>query len=367
MKTSLVRTAVAALTICLCAPPATATSGLGGIAGRVMDTSGAALPGVTVTASCERHDSRISTVTDGRGEYSLAGLPPGVCSVAFELQGFTTGPVPAVRLQPDETRLVDSEMAVAPMSETVEVFAQRPPQPDPPPLPPPPVPTPSLRPVAPYDLSAVCGPSLAAGETPPMARVVGSRYDAKRQLYAKGDIVLVDGGQAAGVQAGDNFVVRRRFKALMPKPDAGRRLVGEHSAGLIQVVEVRADSADAVVVHSCGAFRAGDYLVPFVPSLVRAVQPRGTPDYDRSGKILLADEGQQLGAPNRMVVVDYGENRGAQPGQRLTVFRRHPDNGPALIDVGEAVVVAVRPESATVRIEYARDAVYLGDLVAPQR
>jgi hypothetical protein len=367
MRNSLLRIAAAALTAFVCALPVNAASGLGGITGRVMDTSGAALPGVSVTASCERHDSRISTVTNGRGEYSLAGLPPGVCSVAFELEGFTPEPVPAVRLQPDETRLVDNEMAIAPLRETVEVVAQRPPQPDPIPLPPPPVVAPSLRPVPPYDLGAICGPSLAADAGPPIAHLMGSRYDATRMLYAKGDVVLVDGGLAAGLHAGDNFVVRRRFKAVMPEADAPKRYEGEHSAGLLQIAEVRGDSADAIVVHACSAFGPGDYLAPFVPTLVTSRQPRGTPDYEQAGRVLLADEGQQFGAPNRMVVIDLGQNRGAQPGQRLTVFRRHPDNGPAVIDVGEVVVVAVRPDSATVRIEYARDAIYLGDLVAPQR
>jgi hypothetical protein len=343
-----------------------ATTGLGGIAGRVLDASGAALPGVTVTASCARHNSLASTVTNGRGEYLLEGLPPGECSVAFELTGFEPSAVPAFRLTPDQTQVLDSEMALAPISETVEVVAQRPPEPDLTPLAPPPVVVPSLRPIPQYDLSAVCGPSLATKHVPATAHVLGSRHAYDRRLLTKGEIVTVDGGSAAGLRIGENYVVRRRFRAVLPRVDAHETLEGEHSAGLIQVVDLREDTADAVIVHACTAFAPGDYLAPFVPTVLRSAQPRGRPDFTQAGQILFADEGQTIGAPRRLMVIDLGENRGTQPGQRMTVFRPQSDQRP-LVEVGEAVVVAVRADSATVRIEYANDAIYFGDRVAPQR
>jgi Ca-activated chloride channel homolog len=58
-----------------------------GITGIVTDTSGAALPGVTVTV--DGPVSR-SAVTDSRGAYTLANLPPGVYDVRFVLAGFLT-------------------------------------------------------------------------------------------------------------------------------------------------------------------------------------------------------------------------------------------------------------------------------------
>ena len=347
-------------------PAAAATAGMGGLTGRVQDASGAALPGVTVTATCPKHNSLASTVTNGRGEYVLEGLPPGACAVAFELTGFEATSVHAVELMPDETRVLDRELSLAPISETVDVVAQRPPEREPPMLEPMVPQVPSLRPVPPYDLASACGPTLPTSDAPPLARVAGSRYHGERGLYAKGDLIVLDGGSAAGLKPGDNFVVRRRFKVQQLDPDDRRMLVGEHSAGLIQVVDVRDATADAVVVYACSAFAPDDYIVPFVPSVAAPARTRGTPAYDQAGAILFADEGQLVGSPRNLMVTDLGQNQGAQPGQRLTIFR--PTRDPKLMsDVGEAVVVAVQPDSSTIRVEYATDAVFFGDRVAPQR
>jgi hypothetical protein len=46
------------------------------------------------------------------------------------------------------------------------------------------------------------------------------------------------------------------------------------------------------------------------------------------------------------------------------LFRRHGTRGPEV--TGEAIVVAVRTDSATIRIEHVTDAVMSGDLAAPQ-
>ena len=66
-----------------------------------------------------------------------------------------------------------------------------------------------------------------------------------------------------------------------------------------------------------------------------------------------------------MMVIDSGLNRGTRVGQRMTLFRR--GRGSCKHDVvGEATVVAVRIDSATIRIDSVLDAVSAGDWVAPQ-
>jgi hypothetical protein len=346
--------------------PAAAASGLGGLAGRVQDTSGAALPGVTVTASCSKHSSLASTVTNSRGEYVLEGLPPGSCAVAFELTGFEAHAVRAVELRADETSVLDRELSVAPISETVDVVAQRLPEREPPMVEPIVPVVPSLRPVPPFDLASVCGPTLPTSDAPPLARVAAHRFEGKRWLYGRGDVVVLDGGSAAGLKPGDNFVVRRRFEVVQLDVSAKSTLVGEHTAGLVQIVDAREHSADAIVVWACSAFSPDDYVAPFVPSVAPPARPRGTPAYDQAGSVLFADEGRSIGSPRNMMVTDLGQNQGAQLGQRVTIFRQTRD--PQLVtDVGEAVIVSLRPDSSTIRVEYATDAVFFGDRVAPQR
>src|SRR5439155_11028020 len=62
-----------------------------GISGSVRDSSGLALPGVTVEAASPALIEKSRTVqTDGEGRYSIVDLRPGVYTVTFSLEGFTT-------------------------------------------------------------------------------------------------------------------------------------------------------------------------------------------------------------------------------------------------------------------------------------
>src|SRR5262245_14823886 len=61
------------------------------IVGTVRDASGAVVPGVTVEASSPALIEKTrSVVSNGTGQYSIEDLRPGVYTVTFTLQGFTT-------------------------------------------------------------------------------------------------------------------------------------------------------------------------------------------------------------------------------------------------------------------------------------
>src|SRR5262245_50483373 len=61
-----------------------------GIAGSVRDSSGLALPGVTVEAASPVLIEKTRAVTtDGEGRYSIVDLRPGVYTVTFSLEGFS--------------------------------------------------------------------------------------------------------------------------------------------------------------------------------------------------------------------------------------------------------------------------------------
>lgn len=66
------------------------TSTTGSIAGRVLDNSGSALPGVTVTASNVDTGLVRTAVTEGDGSYRVQLLPPGTYRVEAELSGLGT-------------------------------------------------------------------------------------------------------------------------------------------------------------------------------------------------------------------------------------------------------------------------------------
>ena len=60
----------------------------GGISGRVVDSSGAVLPGVTVTATNTATGVGRTTTTSDTGDFSLPDLALGVYKLEFSLQGF---------------------------------------------------------------------------------------------------------------------------------------------------------------------------------------------------------------------------------------------------------------------------------------
>ena len=93
----------------------------GAIVGRVQDSSGAVLPGVTVTAT--RVDTGVVTtaVTNESGEYLFTGLRIGVYTVAAELQGFRRAAFEAVRLNVQARVQLDFELGVGALSEQVTV------------------------------------------------------------------------------------------------------------------------------------------------------------------------------------------------------------------------------------------------------
>ena len=74
--------------LALCAAPVSAQDFRGSIIGRVNDSSGARLPGATVTATNTATNVGSRTTTNGDGNYSVLYLTPGTYTVAVELAGF---------------------------------------------------------------------------------------------------------------------------------------------------------------------------------------------------------------------------------------------------------------------------------------
>src|SRR5471032_2400247 len=85
---------VAVMALCLCTSTAFAQGGgastTGSINGKVADSSGGVLPGVTVSATSPSSMGVQTSITDVGGNYRFPTLPPGTYSVLFELPGFNS-------------------------------------------------------------------------------------------------------------------------------------------------------------------------------------------------------------------------------------------------------------------------------------
>lgn len=334
--------------------------------GRVSDGSDGSLAGVVVAIVSLRLPGPVIVVTDQGGQYTSPPLPAGTYAVSFELAGFATRRTTGIALRAGEVLVVNGRMAVAPVSERVEVFAAAPPAED---IPRSRAPArPQARPLPAAALASVCGPGQPPAANAAIGKILGHRDDTNRTLFGDQDILIVDIGAGAGASVGQNYVVRRRFRVGDKTLPAHQASFGEHTAGLIQVVQTAAESSVAVVVYACGEFVAGDVIEQFdaLPALI--AQPGGTPRYDEPAHIIFGEYGRETGATHELMVIDRGSLQGAQRGQRVTIYRarRSAERAPAS-PIADAVIVSLREYSATIRIERASDAVTIGDLVALHR
>jgi len=97
------------------------------IAGTVHDSSGAALPGVTVEASSPALIEKTRTaVSDGSGVYRIVNLPPGTYAVSFTLPGFNVVRREGVELSGSFTAQIDGNLTVGGVAETITVSGETP-------------------------------------------------------------------------------------------------------------------------------------------------------------------------------------------------------------------------------------------------
>ena len=97
------------------------------IGGVVRDTSGLAMPGVTVEASSPALiDKTRTVVTDGEGRYQIVDLRPGLYTVVFSLTGFSTVRREGVELGSGFTAQVNVELRVGALEESITVTGAAP-------------------------------------------------------------------------------------------------------------------------------------------------------------------------------------------------------------------------------------------------
>ena len=217
----------------------------------------------------------------------------------------------------------------------------------------------------PIDL--VCGPHATLTAPVETMRIAGGVEPAKT-LFAAGDTVLIDAGTNQGVSTGQQYFVRRVIADRFAVRTTDTAPLSIHTAGWLTVVETKDDVSIARVTEACDGVIEGDYLEPLVVPVAVAPLADGQPDYERPARVILADDRRQMGAGGgSLMVIDRGSDHGLRPGQRLTIFRKTLDGtGPAFA-VGEAYVATIRPDTSVMRIQQAREAIHVGDLIAIHR
>jgi Carboxypeptidase regulatory-like domain/TonB-dependent Receptor Plug Domain len=96
------------------------------LSGTVTDQTGAALPGVSVTATNADTNVARSVTTDQRGRFTIAALPPGTYKVTASISGFVNETRDQAVLQLGQAVVMDFQLKVAGTAEAITVLAESP-------------------------------------------------------------------------------------------------------------------------------------------------------------------------------------------------------------------------------------------------
>jgi len=91
--------------------------------GTVQDSTGAVIPGATVTLTNTATQQRRSTTTSGSGTYAFGELPPGTYAVSATATGFKSASLTNVSVAAETPRTADITMQTGGASDTVTVDA----------------------------------------------------------------------------------------------------------------------------------------------------------------------------------------------------------------------------------------------------
>lgn len=213
-------------------------------------------------------------------------------------------------------------------------------------------------------LSLACAPSLTYEPPDAMLRVIGSQESVPRRSFAPGDLITINAGTDSGVDVGKEYYTRR----ALPTED---RPVGRNypatirTTGWIRVYAVDRQASLATITHACDAVELNDYLEPFTAPEIPAVSAdRPAPQRDNYGRVLEGNDHRTTFAQGDYFLIDRGGDHGVTVGAQFVVYRDTRQTDSFLFDLGEAVAVAVKPGSATLRVTLSRDALVSGDYVA---
>jgi hypothetical protein len=110
-------------TLALSVSPALYGQATGSFSGNVVDKSGSAISGATVTATSQGTGVSREAKTDDAGHYLIPLLPVSIYTLRVEFQGFQKVENKDLRLQVDEARELNFTLSPSSVSSTVEVLA----------------------------------------------------------------------------------------------------------------------------------------------------------------------------------------------------------------------------------------------------
>ncbi len=110
--------------VLLSLPTLSSAQATSGVTGVVTDSTGAVVPGVTVTLTDTKNSQELTAKTNEQGVYNFQNVAPGAAyKLTFSIQGFQTATITDVALGVGRTETFNSTLSVGDVGATVEVVA----------------------------------------------------------------------------------------------------------------------------------------------------------------------------------------------------------------------------------------------------
>ncbi len=116
--------AAAAATICVLPPLAAAQALYGSLTGTISDSTGAAVPGATVTITNQDTGLELSGVTDGTGTYTIRNITGGTYTLKASLQGFKEFVQTDIPITAGSIVRINGRLEIGALSESITVTTE---------------------------------------------------------------------------------------------------------------------------------------------------------------------------------------------------------------------------------------------------
>src|SRR5580704_13063198 len=120
-RSSVARCGMLFLAVLLCTIPGLAQQTLGSLNGTVVDPSGAAVVGATVTATDAAINVTATATTSGTGYFQIFNLPIGTYVINVSRDGFEVTKLTAIPVQEARATTVNATLKVGQATESVKV------------------------------------------------------------------------------------------------------------------------------------------------------------------------------------------------------------------------------------------------------
>lgn len=203
-----------------------------------------------------------------------------------------------------------------------------------------------------------------------VGRIVSAEKERNQTMFMAGDLLYLDIGTEAGVQAGMELTIVRPTR-LVNRWDSVRDVIGRiyMTPGRARVLCAQEMSSIAEIVYSCNEVEIGDYVAPFEPipvPLVRRTRPMticDTPNGKAIGHVVDTKDAVTPVGTGTVVFLDLGEQDGLNPGDFLTVYRPSTRAEGVRTVLGEAAILTTRSRTSVAIITSMIDNMSVGDAV----